>query len=407
MESDRSVMEGHRRGHRAHRLAERVVLAAVFVAAALSYWLTVFPLVALALRRLRGRAERIADPRLRELALAALAKRGNIEGAAAFAAFVPLRRRATVVRALVAFQAAYNYADMLAEQPCADPSGNARRLHEALLVALEPGAPHRDYYSDHPQRDDDGYLSELIDTCRRALHRLPSYAAVAEPARRSAARIVEFQSLSLDPERDALAHWARADTPAGSGLQWWETAASGGSSMGVHVLIASAAARRAVDPARGAAVEHAYFPWIGSLHSLLDSLVDRDEDAGNGQFSLLGCYASTEDAAARMGWIAAQAARSARALPRGRRHLVILAGMAGYYLADSEASAPGAQPIASAVLQAIGPLAGPTLLVFRIRRLVERVTRSLGRGRPGAVKDTSISVAKDKPLVVGPREGSS
>ncbi len=406
MEPDRSVMEGHRRGDRAHRLAERVVLAAVFVAAALSYWLTVFPLVALALRRLRGRAERIADPRLRELALAALAKRGNIEGAAAFAAFVPLRRRSTVICALVAFQSAYNYADMLAEQPCADPTGNARRLHEALLVALEPGAPHRDYYSDHPQRDDDGYLSELVDTCRGALHRLPSYAAVAEPARRAAARIVEFQSLSLDPERDVLAHWARADTPAGSGLQWWETAASGGSSMGVHVLIA-AAARRVVDPAQGAAVEHAYFPWIGTLHSLLDSLVDRDEDAGSGQFSLLGCYASTQDAAGRMGWIAAQAARSARALPRGRRHLVILGGMAGYYLAGPEASAPGAQPIASAVMQAIGPLAGPTLLVFRIRRLAEWVTRSRGRGRPGAVKDTSISVAKDKPLVVGSREGSS
>ena len=36
-------------------------------------------------------AQRIPDPELRRLALAALAKRGNIEGAAAFAAFAPAR----------------------------------------------------------------------------------------------------------------------------------------------------------------------------------------------------------------------------------------------------------------------------------------------------------------------------
>jgi tetraprenyl-beta-curcumene synthase len=404
MELERSVMEGHRRGDRWRRVAERLALAVVFAAAALSYWLTVFPRVALALRRMRARGEAIADPRLRELALAALAKRGNIEGAAAFAAFAPWRRRGKVVRALVAFQVAYNYADMLAEQPCADPAGNARRLHEALLVALEPGTPQRDYHADHPQRDDGGYLHELIDTCRGALDGLPSYASVAEPARRAAARIVEFQSLSLHQDRDALARWARAqETVAGSGLQWWEIAASGGSSMGVHVLIA-AAARRAVRPADVAAVEHAYYPWIGSLHSLLDSLVDRDEDADSGQFSLLGCYPSTLQAATRMEWIAAQAARSSRALPRGRHHLVILAGMTGYYLSAPEASASGAQPIASAVLQAIGPLVGPTLLIFRTRRLLGRVTRS--SGRPGAAKDTPVSIAKDTPLTVGPREGS-
>jgi len=94
---------------------ERVALAAAFVDAALRYWLTVFPRVGRGLRHWHERAGQIPDQELRRIAFDSLRKRGNIEGAAAFAAFAPRSRRAAVVRALVALQAAYNYADLLSE----------------------------------------------------------------------------------------------------------------------------------------------------------------------------------------------------------------------------------------------------------------------------------------------------
>jgi tetraprenyl-beta-curcumene synthase len=168
-----------------------------FTLAALRYWLAVFPRVCRERARRRRLVAGIADQALQRLALEALGKRGNLEGAAAFAAFVPRGDRGAAVRALVAFQAAYDYADTLAEQPGPDPVGNGRQLHTALLVALDPGAAHRDYYEHCPRCGDGGYLEELVDSCRAALCALPSYASVAEPARRAAARIVAFQSLSL------------------------------------------------------------------------------------------------------------------------------------------------------------------------------------------------------------------
>ena len=57
---------------------------------------------------------------------------------------------------MVAFQTAYNYLDLLTEQLGPDPAANARRLHEALLVALDPAAAHLDYYEYNAQHDDDG-----------------------------------------------------------------------------------------------------------------------------------------------------------------------------------------------------------------------------------------------------------
>jgi tetraprenyl-beta-curcumene synthase len=378
----------------------------VFALAALRYWLTVYPRVARELARWRRRAARIPDARLRALALAALAKRGNLEGAAAFAAFVPPRRRGAAVRALVAFQAAYNHADLLAEQPCADPVGEARRLHEVLLAALDlDAAPAADTMpalavgsdpataSDRPRPlaryvefpahthahaespagarapahgpDDGGYLADLAGVSRAALRELPSHAAVIAPARAAAARIVDFQSLGQD-ERDALERWARALTPTGGGLRWWETAAAAGSSLAVLALIAAAAGPPPL-PGDLEAIDRAYSGPIGALHSLLDSLVDEAEDAATGQLSLVGCYRSREDATARMRWLAARALDEAHGLPNPRHHMVLTVAMICHYLSAPTASSARARMVAGGVREALGRLAWPALLVFRAR----------------------------------------
>jgi tetraprenyl-beta-curcumene synthase len=362
------------------RAGNPVVLGAAFADAARRYWVGVFPHVCRELSHWQDRAGEIPDPILRRLALDAQRKRGNLEGAAAFAAFAPRCSRIAVVRALVAFQSAYNYLDLLAEQPRPEAIVGGRRLHEALLHALDPAGGHSDYYAHYPQREDNGYLDELIDTCRAALATLPSYATVATATRRAAERIVEFQSLNLSEsqgEDDAFARWARTQTPSGTELEWWEAAAAAGSSLGIYALIA-AAADPIVDPGELEKIEHAYFPWIGALHSLLDHLVDKSEDATIGQRNLIDYYSSTQEAADRMQALAVRATSAARALPRGHRHAIILAGMTAFYLSAPEASAPGALPIARNVRATIGGLATPALLVFKARRLAGRFAALAG-----------------------------
>jgi len=147
---------------------------------------------------------------------------------------------------------------------------------------------------------------------------LPSYAAIVRSARIAAERIVTFQSLNVgnaQGDHVALSRWARKQTPSGADLEWWETAAAAGSSLGVHVLIA-AAADSELQQDDIAAINDAYFPWIGSLHSLLDNIVDRQEDAITDQRSLVSYYASPAQAAARLRVLAVKAVSRARALPR-------------------------------------------------------------------------------------------
>lgn len=363
---------------RSHR-AGRPSLARAFVWAAVRYWLTVFPRVASELRHWRRSASRIEDPSLRRLALASLAKRGNMEGAAAFATFVPWRARGSVIRALVAFQAIYNYADLLAEQPSEDPVGNAKDVHQALLVALDPsGAPSmRDSYRGGGRVDRD-FLAEMIAACETASWQLPSYGTVAATACRAAERIVAFQSLSLGQQGE-LESWAEGQAPASTDFAWWEVAAAAGSSLSVHALLAAAAS----PDLTGEEVETldaAYFPCIGALHSLLDSLVDEQEDVATGQLRLLDCYPSRQQAMAGLQQLAAHALAAARELPSGADHALLVTAMACSYLAAAEVSSGGVDDLALRVRILLGPLARPMLLVFKLRQLAGGGTRRASSG---------------------------
>jgi tetraprenyl-beta-curcumene synthase len=359
---------------------ERAALAATFTQAAGRYWLSVYPHVRRELRYWRARAERIPDPALRRLALGTQREeQGNLKGAAAFAVLAPREQRARVVRAVVAFQAIYDYADTLAEQPSTDAAANGEQLHSALLSALDPRAGHGDYYEYSRLEEDGGYLRDLVDVCRAAWGALPAHAALTSPAVRTIERMVAFQRFnhgSHDAQDDhigkatrwgALAAWAEAQTPPGSGLRWWEVAAGGASSLTVFALIAAAAEPGASieDSVR---IEQVYFPWIGALHLLLDSLVDRQDDVEAGRNSLVEHYSSPEDLAGRLNAIATEALCLAKTLPRGSQHALIFAAMVSFYLAQPQASSRDATLARAEILTTLGERGALVMPVLRVLR---------------------------------------
>jgi tetraprenyl-beta-curcumene synthase len=348
----------------------------VFGETVLIYLLRVLPQVRTELAHWRVAAAEIPDLTLRRAAAQALQKRGNIEGAALFATMAPSQHRRNTVRALVALQTAYNYLDALSERPSEDPIANADQLHQALLIALRPGTEHVDYYAHNKERSDGGYLTAILDNCQTALAGLPSYPALAPTARFAAARILDFQALNQPKAHgghEALKRWATEAAPAGTAPSWWETAAAAGSSLSVHALIAAAADPH-LDPDAARDIDRAYFPWTGALHSLLDSLVDRDEDHRNGQPSLIGYYKSPTDAALRLQTLALRGRAASEPLPCPQAHRVILTAMCAYYLSAPECHTAESQTIARTLTRALGPSLNIAIAMFRARRLVSALT---------------------------------
>ena len=371
----------------------RLSSAVLFAGTARRYWMQVFPAARGAQRRLRRLAEEIPDPVLRRDALVShRAKGSNSEGLAALAVLAPSAQRAAVARSLVAYQLMLDYLDGVSERPSEDPVANGLRLHLAFEAALDPDAEQEDYYSLSVGREDGGYLAALIEVCREPLRELPSYEAVRPALLRQARLCRDSQALNhameFVPVGERIAEWSTA-TAAEHGLpaelEWWELlAAAAASSLCVAALLTLAASPAATE-AEAAQVEGAYFPWASGLNALLDSLVDLDEDPE--EASHLRRYPSTEVAAERLALFAASARERVAALPEGDVHEAILAAMGALYLVRPEAWAPGRECVSEAVLDALGPLARPSLLVHLLLR-GGRGGRALARARrrrPGRV----------------------
>jgi tetraprenyl-beta-curcumene synthase len=347
-----------------HRSRARELAALASVLA--RFWLVVLPLARTQLRGWRRLAAAIPDPSLRAQALATLdSERLSAAGAALFAATTPRLRDPALVRALVAYQVICDYLDTLAEQPSVDAIRNGAQLHRALADAVADG-PVADHYRLHASGEDGGYLAALVAACREGCAGLPAYAPVRAAALREATRN-EVQGINHAPagvREPALRAWARAAhaDPAAREAAWFELAAAGSSSLAVLALIA-AAADPATDERAADQVRRAYFPWIEALSTLLDSVADREHDLRTGELSFVSQHPSHAAAVARMCEVTTRAIAGARSLPRGERHVVLVAGMIAMHLSEPGAWLSWAQPVTRAVLRAADTLAMPLLLV--------------------------------------------
>jgi tetraprenyl-beta-curcumene synthase len=280
---------------------------------------------------------------------------------------------------LVRFQAAYDYADTVAEQPADDPIANSHQLHRPLIDALNLSCKQANYYEYSRLQDDGGYLAALTDSCRIAFQEMPSRALVQRSATHAASKIVTYQSLNHDTDsktHDKLALWARRETPLGVDLRWWETSAACASSLTVLALL-SAAASPTLSARHVSEIEGAYHPWIGALHTLLDSLVDWSEDERAGQPNLLDSYSTPSELETRMQMLARRSRQAVRSLPNAARHEVVLAAMVGVYVIAPGARSRRTQNVADRILEEVDDLASPVLLALRARRTLR--TNKIGR----------------------------
>ena len=334
------------------------------------YWLQVIPRARRELIHWRRVAEAIPNPVLRDLALSTLSEKElNCEGATVFATLAPRAHRPAAIRAMIAFQALFDYLDTVNERKVADPLRDGLQLHLALIAALDPKAPTTDYYRFHPDGEDGGYLEALIAACRENMRALPAAGAVRPPAIAAARRCGAGQAhthAAIFEGTERLAEWAGAQERA-EGYEWWEMAAGGISSVGVHALLGAGA-----DPLTGAAeaarLDAAYFPSVCALSTLLDSLIDREDDSATANLSTIAHYETNLVAAERLAFVVADAAARARGLRHGRGHAVIGAGIAAFYLSAPEARTPFARPIRERVVDGLGPMARPILASMGVRR---------------------------------------
>jgi tetraprenyl-beta-curcumene synthase len=326
------------------------------------------PEAARAVRRWRARARAVPDAPIREDALNALTEqRTHIDGAVLFS-ILPRARCPTLLRLLVAFEIIWDFLDNVNERSAAAGVANGIQLHLALVDALDPAHPTRDWYRYVPAYADGGYLRALVEECRAACERLPSYGRIRSSAVREGTRGLVC-AINHDPEpprRDAtLKAWAAREFPAGHEASWFELTGAASTDLTIYALFALAAEPTCSD---GLLLQTslAYFPWVSVLTAMLDSYVDQFEDAAAGNHSYVAHYPGPAAAAERICLLIRRCLREAGSLKAGERHAVIAGCMFGMYLSKDAALTPALRETTRRMVDAGGSL---TRLLHPILRL--------------------------------------
>lgn len=303
----------------------------------------VFPEVRSELKRWRETAELMPDPELRKQAVDSLThKEFHCKGGAVYAAAnLPIRH--VLIPLIVAFQTISDYLDNLCDRSTSLDPEDFRLLHRSMLDAVDPAAPLADYYALRAEKDDGGYLHELVRTCQSCVSRLPSYPLVRESVRELVGLYGDLQvykHIRKDLRERELLNWWEKHRPKFSHLRWNEFAAATGSTLAVFHLFLAASDSSLT--ARGVeTIRQAYFPHVCGLHILLDYLIDQEEDRAGGDLNFCGYYEDGETTARQIADIAERARRDIVRLDHPRFHRMIIEGLLALYLSDPKVREQG------------------------------------------------------------------
>jgi tetraprenyl-beta-curcumene synthase len=314
--------------------------------------------VARELRAWSTRAAQIPDTPIRKDALSSLErKRGNTDGAALFWT-IPRVRSPVLLKLLVTYQVMWDFLDSTSETGAAGGLENGLQLHLALVDAVDCNRRISDYYRHHLCKDDGGYLRSLVEACRECSACLPSFETVRPLLVREAHR-ASVQAINHDPDprrRDAaLREWVAREWPGDHEVGWFELAAAAGAGISIYALFALATHPHCSDT-HIASVYGAYFPWASALATMLDSYVDQDQDAANGDHVYIEHYASLTLANLGIRRLIRRSLTQAGALPDGERHALVIACMIAMYLSKDSALSAHRRSATKGLLDVSGSL---------------------------------------------------
>lgn len=332
------------------------------------YWLTVWPCVRVDLIRWRTRALAVPDPDLRGIALGKLAdERFNSELSATLATLAPTRARSRTSNAIVSLQLAYDLLDGITERPLADQVEDGMALHRPFIEAFAPDREHRT--AARAPLDGD-YLHSLASTTGERGHTLPCRQAIAATAQSGASRCAEAQ-VRLHAAAQQPAD-ASADPPSQTQEAPELLAGASASVLCLHALLA-ASANPATTVEDAKRLDDLYLS-IGAI-TMLDSIVDAEQDLLTGQRSWVQQFQSPEEMGARLAAVAQTALARARVVPRTAHHVITLAGAIAFYASAPSAETELGRSVVGCLREQLGGLLGPPMLVMRLWRTAKRIRR--------------------------------
>ncbi|WP_157404597.1 tetraprenyl-beta-curcumene synthase family protein [Shouchella shacheensis] len=285
------------------------------------------------------RAKTIPNEELRSQALDALArKKFHCEGGGVYG-IIAGDRFEELIQFIIAYQLICDYLDNLCDQSDSLNPNDFRALHRALLIALQPDAPHEDYYAYRDEKEDGGYLRALVETCQGRLRTFPSFAVLQPHMLKMSGLYADLQVYKHVKKEDRQpmleAFFAEHKHEMPEGMTWFEFSACVASTLAIYTM-ATYATKEGVTEGLAKTICDGYFPYVQGMHILLDYFIDQKEDLEDDEMNFLFYYDSKEQMEERFRYFVAQSEGTISKLPDPKFHRMLIRGVIAIYLADEK-----------------------------------------------------------------------
>ncbi|MGP4061457.1 tetraprenyl-beta-curcumene synthase family protein [Halobacillus sp. H74] len=296
----------------------------------------IFPAVHQELERWIELAKAIPDEELRTQALASIEEKTfHCEGGAIYSVLAGNEAR-EAIRFIVAYQTISDYLDNLCDRSTSMDPEDFRMLHQSMTDALTPTNETKDYYRYREEKNDGGYLHQLVKTCQDVLGKAEGYEMVGDYTLKLGSLYSDLQVHKhvIEEERiPRLQQWFEMHRKEWPELKWYEFSACTGSTLGIFCLVSYTLGGR-IDHSLAAQVERSYFPFMQGLHILLDYYIDQDEDELEGDLNFCAYYEHEDQMKKRFKYFVERTHHEIKKLPDPAFHQMIHEGLVGMYLAD-------------------------------------------------------------------------
>jgi tetraprenyl-beta-curcumene synthase len=195
------------------------------------------------------------------------------------------------------------------------------------------------YFTFFPSKDDNGYLSILVEKCRQKVQLLPSYNAVRDTVSAYLALYIDLQITkysSDDNEKEVnLIRWSTAHGQKYNDISNWEFCMAIDSTLCIQLLLALATAPD-MSEENAENIYKSYFPWLSCIHKILEGYLKYNDDLSSGNLNYVFYYNSLKEYEDRIHFFAKKALSESTGYKRNIKS--VLKMLLSLYITEPKAS---------------------------------------------------------------------
>lgn len=249
----------------------------------------IYPIVEKRVKENQGYTNRIRKLSIKSNAREALEKNRFDSAVSSICMLSPNVDIPMAADAIISFQAIIQYLNTICIHSSTSTEPFLRLIFSSLKDALNLRSDsYEQYFTFFPSKDDDGYLTILVEKCRQKMHVLPSYDVIRDQLAAFLTLFIDLQITKFSSDDNAkevnLTNWSSAHGQKYPELSNWEFCMAIDSTLSIQLLL-SLATDPDLTEQKAETLNSSFFPWICCIQKILEGYINYNDDLSSGNIN--------------------------------------------------------------------------------------------------------------------------